>query len=191
MHQLGLACVHKHAQARALAPCRGVPAAVSQALAWPYRGLGRSCRSAHAHTPARHVARHAAPAPSARASALRATHLRPTPAPCRGLGCALYCDTMPCLASCPWSQYTRCIAIQHLQQPSSSIAIHLLPTKLYCNTILNPLHSIYYNTMQYPAIQFLSLLASLIAIQFPVLQYKFFFPALKSFSCNTNLCQKD
>ena len=133
----------------------------------------------------------ARPAPSASASALRAAHLRPTPAPCRGLGCALYCDTMPCLASCPWSQYTRCIAIQHLQQPSSSIAIHLLPTKLYCNTILNPLHFIYYNTMQYPAIQFLSLLASLIAIQFPVLQYKFFFPALKSFSCNTNLCQKD
>ena len=67
MHQLGPACAHRHAQARALAPCRGAPAAVLQALARPYRGLGRRCRSSHARAPGHH----AAPTPSARLACAR------------------------------------------------------------------------------------------------------------------------
>ena len=111
-------------------------------------------------------------APGCRVAGPRLPCRSPRARLCRGssacavswLGSALYCDTMPCPASCPWSQHTRCIAIQHLQQPSSSIAIHLLPTKLNCNTT-EPLQYNFFPRLQYnPA-------TSLPAIQFCVLQY--------------------
>ena len=89
-------------------------------------------------------------------------------------------------------QYRKCIAIQSLPPCSHVLASYhntprciaiqspacLMPFPA-CNTrfVLQynffPLHSVYCNTMQYPAIQFPSLLISLIAIQFPVLQYNF------------------
>ena len=60
----------------------------------------------------------------------------------------MYCNTKPSLPHALSSlQYNTCIAIQFF-----STALHIL---------------------QYPAIQFPSLLASLIAIQFPILQYNF------------------
>ena len=196
MHQLGPACAHRHAQARALASCRGVPAAVSQALARPYRGLGRPYRSAQACTLAQRpraqrppACAPSAPAPSARLPAclepstpahlrLRAPACAPrtprAPTSCRGLGCALCCNTTPSLHLLVTIQPSSCNTTQpasHLTHNTAlSIAIHSSPTAC-CNTI--PFHCNTLVVLQYNFLPCFNTIQPPLAIHLTILQYNF------------------
>ena len=135
MHQLGPACAHRHAQAHALALCRGAPAALSQALALPYLGLGRPCRSAHARAPVRHSSRSPArplPEPSAYVQRPRppAPNGRASRAPAPYHGLVVQCIAIQCSAL-PLALGHNTLGV--LRYNPSLPKLYL--SQLYCNTI--------------------------------------------------------